>query len=227
MCGRYMTADQRAAERAWQIHRSSGWDPSWNVAPTQQVPVILDRDGERQAILMRWGLVPSWAKGIPPKYSTINARAEGVESAPSYRGPWKRGQRCILPAGGFYEWQLLANGRKQPWFIHLLDQDVFGFAGLWDRSEAADGSAIESCTIITMDANPFMAQIHNTKARMPAILRREASAAWLAGSVDEARACLRQYPEAQMVAHTVSTAVNTPRNNRPELIEPAPAVPAG
>lgn len=118
------------------------------------------------------------------------------------------------------QWQLRDAG-KQPWFIHLADQAVFGLAGLWDASTAADGTVLESCTIITMPANPFMAEIHNSKARMPAILRRADHAAWLAGDAASALQRLQPYPENAMRAHTVSTAVNSPRNNDARLVSPA------
>ena len=190
------------------------------MAPTTAVPVVRERDDERTCELIRWGLVPFWAKGIPPRLSTINARVETIATAATWRGPWKRGQRCILPALGFYEWQVRESG-KQPWYIHLADQPVFGLAGLWDASVAADGSVLESCAIITLPANPFMAEIHNSKARMPAILHREHHPAWLTGDPASARACLEPYPEQQMLAHTVSTAVNSPRTNAARLIEPA------
>ena len=220
VCGRYVSRIDAALERDWELTRPAPLFESYNIAPTTAVPVVRERDGERTCELIRWGLVPFWAKGIPPKLSTINARIETIATAPSYRGPWKRGQRCLLPALGFYEWQLRDAG-KQPWFIHLADQPLFGLAGLWDASTAADGSVLESCTIITMPANAFMAEIHNSKARMPAILRRENHAAWLAGDATSALACLQPYPEQHMLAHTVSTAVNSPRNNAARLIEPA------
>jgi putative SOS response-associated peptidase YedK len=221
MCGRYVTRDQAAMEREFTIRRKHWvFEPSYNVAPSQQVPAIRVVDGESEGLLLRWGLVPFFAKGIAPKYSTINARVETVETAASYRGPWKRGQRCILPAAGFYEWQVLPDGSKQPYYITVADQDLFGFAGLWDRSVSEGDSAIESATIITMAANPLMAEIHNVKARMPAILAREDRDAWLAGSLDDARAALKPYPADLMVAWPVSTRVNTPRNNSAQLIEP-------
>jgi putative SOS response-associated peptidase YedK len=113
--------------------------------------------------MMRWGLIPFFAKGEPPpKYSTINARIETFETAASYRGPWKRGQRCLQLPGGFYEWHLDENDRKAPYLIKLNDQEVFAFAGLWDRSIKADGTAVESCVHITMPANDLMKKIHNT-----------------------------------------------------------------
>jgi putative SOS response-associated peptidase YedK len=220
MCGRYVSPEERALENAFRLVRKPWQFPvSYNVAPSQQVPVVRVREGEREGLTMRWGLVPFFAKGVPGKYSTINARVETIETSPSYRGPWKRAQRCILPAMGFYEWHLNADGSKQPFYIHLNDQDVFGFAGLWDRSETTDGNVLESCTVITMPPNPLMAEIHNTKGRMPAILSSEQHDAWLSGSLEQARAALQPYPAEHMVAHPVSTRVNTPKNNDGKLIE--------
>ena len=196
---------------------------SYNVAPTQQVPVVRAANGEREGVMLRWGLVPFFAKGVPPKFSTINARVESVETAASYRGPWQRGQRCIQVASGFYEWHVSADGRKQPFFIHLADREIFGFAALWDRSFTADGAAIESCAHITMTGNLLMRDIHNSGShpyRMPAILRNEDHDAWLSGTLDEARKALAPYPSDLMVAYAVSARVNTPKNDDPSLIDP-------
>lgn len=221
MCGRYVSKISAAQERDWGLTRPPPLFASYNVAPTTAVPVVRERDGERTCDLLRWGLVPFWAKGVPPRLSTINARVETLATAATYRTPWRRGQRCILPALGFYEWQVRESG-KQPWYIHLADQDLFGLAGLWDLSVRADGTALESCTIITMPANPFMAGIHNGKRRMPAILAAADHTAWLTGTLPDAEACLRPYPDDRMRAHTISTAVNSPKNNQPELLAPAP-----
>ena len=138
------------------------------------MPVIRTIDAVRTLSLMRWGLVPFFAKGIPGPYSTINARIETIETSASYRGPWKRGQRCIVPAVGFYEWHLNDDGKKQPFYIKTADA-VHGYAGLWDSSKRDDGTVIESFTIITLPANPLMADIHNApgKQRMPVILDRK------------------------------------------------------
>jgi putative SOS response-associated peptidase YedK len=184
--------------------------------------VIRTVDGTTQGDRIRWGLIPFFAKGEPPKYSTINARIETVETAASYRGPWKRGQRCLQVATGFYEWHMNAEGRKAPFYITVVDQPLFAFAGLWDRSVKEDGTAVESCVHITMPANPLMREIHNTgnnPHRMPAILRKEDRDKWLTGSSDEARSVLVQYDAGLMVAHEVSTLVNTPKNNDAKLIK--------
>jgi putative SOS response-associated peptidase YedK len=229
MCGRYVTPGQLDLEREFAVVRPL-WQvtASWNVAPTQQVPAVrLGRDRASEGVMLRWGLVPFFAHGVPPKFSTINARIETLESAASWRGPWKRAQRCLLPATGFYEWHVNDDGRKQAYYIHLADQDIFGLAGLWDRSEAADGTVTESCTIVTMPANELMAQIHNGRTRMPAILAREDRDAWLAGSPAEAHAALKPYPDGMMVAYRVGARVNSPRNNDPSLVEPLPEPAAG
>lgn len=224
MCGRYVTRDQAAVEQAFSVVKP-WWhfEPSYNVAPTQSVPLVRMTEDGREGVMLRWGLIPFFARGVAPKYSTINARIETVETAASYRGPWKRAQRCIQVAAGFYEWHLSADGRKQPYFIYIADRAVFGFAALWDRSIAADGTAIESCVHITMPANALMSDIHNTgnnPHRMPAILRAEDHRAWLEGTIDEARGTLVPYPADLMVAYAVSTRVNSPKNNDATLITP-------
>jgi putative SOS response-associated peptidase YedK len=221
MCGRYVNPATAEAERYFAVHLIHWhFERSYNVAPTQPVPVVRLADAQREGLMMRWGLVPFFAKGVPPKYSTINATIEKLTDGPSWRGPWKRGQRCILPAAGFYEWHVNEDGTKTPFYITMADQPVFGFAGLWDRSVTAEGVALESCTIITMPPNALMAEIHNAKQRMPAILQQADIEAWLTGSTDEARAALKPYPDDLMHAQKVSTRVNSPKNNHESLIEP-------
>jgi putative SOS response-associated peptidase YedK len=124
-----------------------------------------------------------------------------------------------LPGSGFYEWHLNGDGSKTPFYITIPDQPVFGFAGLWDRSVTADGTAIESCTIITMPPNALMAEIHNVKPRMPAILAAEDIEAWLTGTQEDARATLKPYRDDLMHAQKVSVRVNSPKNNDAKLLE--------
>jgi putative SOS response-associated peptidase YedK len=222
MCGRYVSPDEASIEREFLLVRHEwNFPPSYNVAPTQPVPVVrIAADGARLGSLMTFGLIPYFAKGIPPKYSTINATVERLAESAAWRGPWSRGQRCIVPALGFYEWQMQADGKtKQPYYITAPDQPILGFAGLWDRSRREDGSNVESCTIITLPANPFMAEIHNVKQRMPAILSRDGRDTWLTGSIEEAHAALKPYE--LLAAHAVSTRVNSPKNNDAALIEPS------
>lgn len=226
MCGRYIIREAARAEEYFAVH-GTPWSVSYNVAPTQLVPVVRSQKGERVGLSLRWGLIPFFARGVPPKYSTINARIETLETAASYRGPWERGQRCIQVASGFYEWHVGADGKKNPFFIQLNDQEIFGFAALWDRSFTGEGKAIESVVHITMPANELMHDVHNAgnnPHRMPAILRHEDHEAWLTGTADEARAALRQYPSELMLAYPVSPRVNTPKNDDPTLIEPVTQV---
>jgi putative SOS response-associated peptidase YedK len=224
MCGRYIIRQQTKAIREWEKYGPPPFLDSYNVAPTQQVPILRMQDGHPQFTEVRWGLVPFFTHGAPSKYSTINARIESFETAASYRGPWRRGQRCLQLASGFYEWHLDQYGRKSPYLISLADQELFAFAGLWDRSIKDDGTVVESCVHMTMPANALMADIHNTgnnPHRMPATLRLEDRAAWLEGSLEEARAALVPYPADLMVAYEVSSRVNSVKNNSPDLIEPA------
>lgn len=220
MCGRYVTPEVAAAERDLMVHWLE-YNRSYNVAPTQRVPVVRMNDEQRQGTMMRWGLVPFFAKGVPPKYGTINATIEKLTDGACWREPWRRAQRCLIVAAGFYEWHLQENGTKTPFYITCADQPVFGFAGLWDRSVTDDGTAIESCTIITMPPNPLMADIHNSQQRMPAILAAADIEAWIAGTADDARAVLKPYRADSMVAWPVSSRVNSPKNDGIALIERA------
>lgn len=229
MCGRYVTPEMAAMEREYALTArqveawiNTGFDRNYNTSPTQSVPilrVIRDLDGERQLEPMRWGLVPYWAKGVPPKYTTINAMVETLESKPTYRAPWRKGQRCIFPTAGFYEWQVLPDGSKAPHYITPSgDDELFHIGGLWDRSMTEDGKEVLSCTIITMPANELMGVIHNAKQRMPLILNKEDIDVWLGGTVEQAHELLLPYPSELMRATRVSTRVNSPKNNGEDLI---------
>jgi putative SOS response-associated peptidase YedK len=225
MCGRYITKDQRALERELPFLDVKDWpqfEASYNVAPTQPAPVVIANADGNVCRLMRFGLIPFFAKGVAGKYSTINARVESIETSAAYRGPWKRQQRCLVLASGFYEWHLLPDGKsKQPYFIKPADQDSFAFAGLWDTSKADDGSVIYSFTIITLPASPLMAQIHNTRQREPAVLTAAGCRIWLGGTAEQGRELLRPYPDDLLVAWPVSRRVNSPANNDDLLIQPA------
>ncbi len=223
MCGRYVSPDEASIEREFNlVHSEWRFPSSFNVAPTQNVPVIRAIEGEPHGSLMRWGLIPFFARGVPPKYSTINARVETVQTAASYRGPWTRGQRCLQVAMGFYEWQVQADGKtKVPYYIHCNDQPIFAFAALWDSSRTDSGERIESVVHITVPANSLVGEIHNTKQRMPAILEKADREAWLTGTPEEAWEALTPYPDDLMVAWPVSTRVNAPKNNDASLVEPA------
>lgn len=223
MCGRYLTKDQRALERELflNVRRWPQWEGSYNIAPSQLAPVIVATDEGNVCELMRFGLVPYFARGEVPTFSTINAKVENLQTSPSWREPWRRGQRCLVLTSGFYEWHVLPDGKsKQPYLIRPVDQESFAFAGLWDSSIAPDGAVTRSFAIITLPASPLLAEIHNAKKREPAMLAREDCAAWLAGNRDEARAVLKQYPDDLLLAYPIGRRVNDPKNNDAGLIEP-------
>jgi putative SOS response-associated peptidase YedK len=222
VCARYVLAQAAKAARALGITRGR-WEypPSYRVLPTEQVPVVIAAHSEREAVQMRWGLIPWWAAGVPLKASTINATVERMERAPSYRDAWQRAQRCIFAMAGFYEPHVNADGSRDQFFIHLAEREVFGVAGLWERSRRADGSYVHSCTLITVPANHLLAEVHNHKQRMPAILAESAHDAWLGGTPQQARATLQPYPDESTVAWRVSRRVNDPRApNDASLIAP-------
>jgi putative SOS response-associated peptidase YedK len=220
MCGRYILAQSAMTEKAFGVTRPRWLDASsYNVAPARDVPVIRVAAGEREGVMMRWGLIPPFLKGESPRYDTSNARMETMETAPAFREPWKQGRRCVVPAAGFYEWHQPVGRPRQPWFVGLANKAIVPFAGLWDRSKRADGVTIESFAIITMPANDFLAKIDNVDRRMPAILRAEEIETWLTGTSGQARAALIQFPGEQLHAHRVSPRVNSPRNDDPALIE--------
>jgi putative SOS response-associated peptidase YedK len=222
MCGKYILAQAAKAERAMGISRGHWEYPrSFRVLPTEQVPVVVQTGGEREATQMRWGLVPWWAHGVPLKASTINATLERLDTAASYRDAWRRGQRCILVMGGFYEPHVNEDGSRDQFFVHLGEREVFAVAGLWERSRRADGSYLTSCTLITVPANQLLTAVHNQKPRMPAILGESDYDSWLHGPSQRARELLRPYPDESMRAWKVSRRVNNPQlPNDERLIEP-------
>lgn len=226
MCGRYILAQQAKAEIVFGVKRLRWHDMvSYNVAPAREVPVVRiaraegEEKGEREGVMMRWGLIPAFLKGAVPKFATMNARIETMEASPAYRDAWKRGQRCIVPAEGFYEWQMFTGRPKQPWFIGLANKEIMSFAAVWDRSVRSDGMVVESFAIITLPANEFMAKINNEKQRMPAILRAEDVDAWLEDTPEEAKRLLIQFPAEQLRAYQVSARVNSVKNDDPQLME--------
>jgi len=221
MCGRYVVAghDIEFSERFQARQLRIPLQPTWNAAPSQDLPVIVEVEGgERQVRLMRWGLRPRWTKpGATASVAPINARAETLYDKPMFR-PLVRRRRCLVPAAGFYEWQR-QGGRKQPYFLAVKDQPVIAFAGLWDEAPGDEAEEpIASYTIITTRPNDLVAPLHD---RMPAILRPEHEAVWLGPEElepEEAEHLLAPVPAATMEARPVSPAVNRPSNNGPELI---------
>ena len=227
MCGRYkLTVPFREIVRLYELTqpnaaRFDNMPARYNIAPTQDVAVVLlnHETRERELGMMRWGLIPYWAKDMKIAFSTINAMSETLATKPAFREAFKY-RRCLVIADGFYEWQPTGAKMKQPYLIRMLDQQPFAFAGLWERwKDRERGEVVESCTIVTVPPNDVCAPIHD---RMPAILAHEDYAAWL-GETDatphELRAMLK--PCAQpMEAVPISTKVNSPKNEGPELVEP-------
>jgi putative SOS response-associated peptidase YedK len=167
--------------------------------------------------MVRWGLVPHWAKDLSIGARMINARAETVAEKPSFREPFKK-RRCLVVADGYYEWQKV-DGKKLPWRYTLADGGLFAFAGLWSRwDKAADGVPVETCCLITTEANQLARRVHD---RMPVILAPDDYEAWLGeNSVRDVADLLGPYPADAMRAYRVSTVVSNARNDVPECIEP-------
>lgn len=222
MCGRYLSPDSAAIERDFSlVHTAWQFPAHFNVAPGQDIAAVRAGPDGPHGQRLRWGLIPAFAHGEAGPYATFNARAETARTAPSFRHAWATGQRCLVPATGFYEWHQLADGKtKQPYLIRVTDQPVFAFAGLWERSQSAAGDAVYSCTLLTIPANELLARIHNSKQRMPVIVPREARAAWLTGSNDAAWALVQPYPSARMTAWAVSRRVNRAGIDDPSLADP-------
>ena len=214
MCARYQTPPQSAVERYWSLVEPLWhYQQSWRVLPTDPVPIVLQLAGVCTGRMMRWDLIPFRNHGEPTGKVLINAKSENLSDNYYWQGPWERGQRCIFPMAGFYEPHRHADGRKEPFYIHLSDREIFGVAGLWDRSFRSDGTPVFSCTLITTPANPLLARVHNEKLRMPAVLREEHHEAWLRGNRQQARSALVPYPPDMMVAWQVSRrvyAIKTP-----------------
>jgi len=219
MCGRFtMRTPGAAVAEVFGLPEIPFLQPRFNIAPTQPVPVVRKLPGDgRQLALLRWGLIPHWADDPAIGNRMINARSETVATKPAFRGPF-RNHRCLIVADGFYEWQK-TDGKKQPWYIRINDDKPFAFAGLWDHWDKGE-KPIESCTILTTDANEAVKPLHD---RMPVILDRRDFDAWLDPRQDPKtlQTLLRPYPWEKMVVFRVDTLVNNPRHEDPRCVVPA------
>jgi putative SOS response-associated peptidase YedK len=192
--------------------------PSWNIAPTQDLLTAI-RDpagGGRTPALMRWGLIPPWAKDVKAGAPLFNARADTIAAKPAFRDAWRAGRRCLVVTDGFYEWR---RGDKQPFAIARADAPFTIMAGLWETWKSPAGERIRSCTIITTESNELIGALHD---RMPVILAEEDWPAWLGETpADEAalKALLRPYPSERMKLWPVGPAVGNWRNDGPEVAE--------
>src|ERR1700757_2948120 len=221
MCGRVrLSSDVSEIKLVFSIppHRPTpNFAPSWNVAPTDPLPVVRydAKASERCLDVMRWGLVPFWAKDIKVGFANINAKAEGVETKPAFREAFRQ-RRCLVPVDSFYEWKKIASG-KQPYAIALADQKLMALAGLWESWRSPAGERVRSFAIVTTQPNQLCAELHN---RMPVILDPEAWPAWLGEEpADEAqlKSFLAPYPSDGMISWPVSTRVGNVKNNDPSL----------
>ena len=226
MCGRYSNRFtwKELHERLDLIGTPLNLRPRYNVAPSQDVAAVRAGNGGRTLSMLRWGLIPAWARDPTIGHKLINARSETAAEKPSFRSAFRH-RRCLIPADGFYEWQRRGEAR-QPWLFALRDGAPMIFAGLWERwtvpegaaltgslAERSPGNAVETCTILTTAANETVAPVHG---RMPVILAPNAWDAWLAGE----EVPLGPYPADDMTAHPVSTHVNRPANDDPRCVEP-------
>lgn len=222
MCGRYaLYSHPEAILRHFGLARlPEALSPRYNIAPSQQAPVVRGaRGGGRELALMRWGLVPGWSKEPKTSYSTINAKAETVHVKPAYRTAFRR-RRCLVPASGWYEWEETSQG-KRPWFFRPREGELLALAGLWERWGEGE-EAFDSYSIIVTDANALAKRIHR---RMPVVIAPQDYDFWLDPAVTEPQALrplLAPCPPDWLEAYPVSARVNSPRNDDPALVEPAP-----
>jgi putative SOS response-associated peptidase YedK len=217
MCSRYfLDADGNVIAYTFRVPLNDHVRRRFNIAPTQEAPVVrVGSEGAREIAMLRWGLVPPWARDLAAGTRMINARSEGVEGKPAFRAAMRE-RRCIVPMSGFFEWKAMP-GRKQPFAITLPDRPLFGLAGLWETWKPRGGEAVETFTIMTTEANDAIATIHD---RMPVILPVEAEDAWLEASPEEARALLEPYA-GDVSLRAVGSLVSNVRNDVPECLDDA------
>lgn len=189
---------------------------NYNVAPSQSVLSVINDGKSNRLGYLRWGLIPPWAKDMKIGYKMINARSETLTEKPSYRNAYKK-KRCLILADSFYEWKR-TDERKIPMRIKLKNDEPFGMAGLWESWKSPEGSTIYSCSVITTEPNGLMSSIHD---RMPVILKKESESEWLNPSNSDTNTLnklLVPFDEEQMEAFEVSSEVNSPKNNAPNII---------
>ena len=217
MCGRFaFYSPSEATTALFGVHTDVEIATRYNIAPTQFVAAIRnDESKSRELVMLRWGLVPFWAKDPAIGNRMINARAETVAEKPSYRNAYKK-RRCLILASGFYEWRKEGNG-KTPYYITTEDDSPFAFAGLWERWDSKEtDESLQTTTIITVDANDFMQDLHH---RMPIILQAPGADRWLSGDDELIHNVAEITPP--LKAWAVDRRVNNARNEGAELIKPS------
>ena len=220
MCGRY-ALEAPSSRLSWRfgLDECAAVVARYNIAPATDIPVIRQSPaGQRVLHLLRWGLLPHWAKDPAIASRLINARGESLAEKPAFHDAFQR-RRCLIPASGFYEWPALAGtaaaARKQPWYISLSSGETMAFGGLWESWTAPGGDVVRSCCIVTTAANGLLRAVHE---RMPLILAAEHWQDWLAAGVDRAGALIQPYPEAGMQRWPVSSRVGKASEDDPALI---------
>jgi putative SOS response-associated peptidase YedK len=219
MCGRYLLISPvEAMRKFFDVGGLLNLPPRYNIAPTQDAPVVrLDQQGRRELILMRWGLVPMWAKDLSMGARAINARAESIAQKPAFRDAFER-RRCLVPTDGFFEWEKKGKLR-QPWRIGRAEDGLMALAGVWERWRPPDGGVVRSYAVVTTDANELVAPLHD---RMPVVIAPERFAEWLDPQTpqEKLKQLLRPYPAELMKAYPISRRLNDVRNDDAACIEP-------
>jgi putative SOS response-associated peptidase YedK len=224
MCGRYrLTAKERYLRDHFSVDGDLSWEPRWNIAPTQRVPIVRQdrKEPKRTFGLARWGLIPAWAKDSSIGFKTINAMSETAAEKPAFRDAMKL-RRCLIPADGFYEWKRLEMKTKQPYSFGMIDESVFAFAGLWERWCDTAGEVVETCTILTSKPNPLVSDVHD---RMPVILQPENYELWLDPGIADSRLladCFKPFDAGLMKKHPVSSRVNRAENDDQDCAREVP-----
>jgi putative SOS response-associated peptidase YedK len=219
MCGRFSNrTSSEKIKSEFKVTEVPAIEARYNIAPTQKILGVSQELGERAAKAFKWGLIPSWAKDSSIGARLINARGETVHEKPAFREAFKH-RRLVIPADGFYEWRRNAD-RKQPYYFSMPNGRSFGFAGLWDRWKSPEGEILETCTILTTEANELVRKVHD---RMPVILHPEDYDLWLEDDLRKTelvKELLRPFPATEMTSYSVRPLVNSPRVEGAELIEP-------
>lgn len=218
MCGRYSTANPKQIKKKFGVKTApKEFDtPRFNIAPSQKSAVITNTN-PNAIELFQWGLIPHWAKDPKIGYKMINARSETIQEKPSFKKPFLK-QRCLVPTDGFYEWKTEGKS-KQPYRFHLLNDEPFAFAGLWETWKSPDGNLVPTFTIITCASNKTIEPIHN---RMPVILPVECFSLWLSNSADATELAKLLVPNSVggIQTYKISTLINSPVNDVPEVLKP-------
>ncbi|MFC1585442.1 SOS response-associated peptidase [Fibrobacterota bacterium] len=225
MCGRFVvkSATEVIRDMFGEYEQIEQYEPSFNVAPSNQAPVFLKSKGKKQRRNLTWGLVPFFAKDPKAGFKMINARAETIHKLPSFRNPFRR-QRCAVAADGFYEWRRVGEA-KVPYYIHLKSGAPMVFAGIYDHWKKPEGGHLSTFSIATVPANELLAEIHNHKKRMPAVIGQDGDLdRWMDNGLEDPEQLLpvlRPIPDGELAAHIVTRDVNSPKNNHADLISPA------